>query len=403
MPEDYLLPPYAPRVDVPIWAEGARLADSWAALRALLDGRDRSETLGRVIRGLLHVRHLFAFSSGGSALAAGLMALDLEAGDEVIMPSYLCGRVADAVLSAGLRPRLVDVGPDGNISPEAAEGAVTPKARAIVAAHLYGRPCDMVRLREIAARFDLYVVDDSAQALGATLDGRPAGNLGDIGILSFGPGKLAEGVGGGCLVSDRDDIAGRVSDPPPPPGRIGGLRRALDYVPERRLRRFAAPYRSWKRRNVQRAYGEPWQVRPPPSILPTAMGSLQGAVAVASLSGLQDQIRVRRSLAERLGQGLMGCGAMQLPRTAGGESHTAYPILIPSVHRYRVCLELSRAGIETLPPYFPLHLSRAYSPLVRPMLPLDGSERAFRHLVILPLHQAMEAHVEKALEILRAV
>src|SRR5438874_9714220 len=128
------------------------------------------------------VRHAVAVSSGTAALHLAVLALGLEPGDEVLVPAYTFPATANVVALAGLRPVLVDVGPETmNLDPARIE--VGPRTKAIMAVHLFGRPA---RVEELP---DLPLLEDAAGALGARRAGRACGSLGAMGCLSFYPRK----------------------------------------------------------------------------------------------------------------------------------------------------------------------------------------------------------------------
>jgi dTDP-4-amino-4,6-dideoxygalactose transaminase len=144
--------------------------------------------------------------NGTLALELALYALDLGPGDEVIVPAYTFIATANAVLSTGGLPIIVDVDPATlTISPTAIEAAITPRTKAILPVHIAGQPADMDAVLEIARRHDLRVVEDACQAWGAEWNGRRVGALGDLGAFSFQSGKnITVGEGGIVLTNDPD-------------------------------------------------------------------------------------------------------------------------------------------------------------------------------------------------------
>jgi dTDP-4-amino-4,6-dideoxygalactose transaminase len=149
--------------------------------------------------------------NGTDSMVIGLRAVGVGPGDEVILPSHTYVATAAAVHFAGATPVLVDCGPDHLIDPEAVAAAVTPRTAAILPVHLNGRTCTMAPLQAIAQRHGLRLVEDAAQALGSTYQGRHAGTFGLWGSFSFYPAKVLGcfGDGGGVTTND-DQIAGKV-------------------------------------------------------------------------------------------------------------------------------------------------------------------------------------------------
>jgi dTDP-4-amino-4,6-dideoxygalactose transaminase len=136
-----------------------------------------------------------------------LQAAGIGAGDEVILPPNTFFATAEAVVSAGATPVLVDVDPaTALIDPSAVEAAITPNTAAIIAVHLYGQPADMTALRAIADRHSLFLFEDAAQAIGASWQGQPAGSLGDAAGFSFYPGKNLGALGEAGAVTTNDEV-----------------------------------------------------------------------------------------------------------------------------------------------------------------------------------------------------
>jgi dTDP-4-amino-4,6-dideoxygalactose transaminase len=148
------------------------------------------------------VENAVGCGSGTEALHLALMALDIGKGDEVIVPAMTFLATALAITMCGARPVLVDVDPEtALIDPEAIEGAITSRTRAILPVHLFGQCADMNSIKDIGQRHNLRVIEDAAQAHGAHFNGVKAGALADIGCFSFYPGKNLGAYGDGGLVT----------------------------------------------------------------------------------------------------------------------------------------------------------------------------------------------------------
>lgn len=160
----------------------------------------------------LHVRHALGVSSGTDALVLALMALGIGPGDEVICPTYTFFATAGSVARVGAKPVFVDSSPCCfNLSVRAVAAAITPRTKAVIPVHLFGQAADMGPLLELARAKNIAVIEDAAQAIGATHNGRPVGSLGDIGCFSFYPTKTLGGFGeGGLVTTQRDDLAARM-------------------------------------------------------------------------------------------------------------------------------------------------------------------------------------------------
>lgn len=152
-------------------------------------------------------RHAVACASGSDALLLALMALDVRAGDEVITTPYTFFATASAITRLGARPCFVDIEPDTfNLNTKQIEAAITERTRAIMPVHLYGQCADMDAVTDIAARHNLPVIEDAAQAIGAKDDGCHAGSIGAIGCFSFYPAKNLGAAGDAGLMTTNDDV-----------------------------------------------------------------------------------------------------------------------------------------------------------------------------------------------------
>jgi perosamine synthetase len=151
---------------------------------------------------LVSGRHCVAVNSGTSALQLTLLALGIGRGDEVVVPSFSFAATANAVRLVGAEPVFADIEPDTFcLDPDATEAAVTPRTAAIMPVHLYGHPADMDRLVALAERHSLAIVEDAAQAHGASLNGQAVGTFGAAGCFSFYPTKNMHSLEGGMVTT----------------------------------------------------------------------------------------------------------------------------------------------------------------------------------------------------------
>jgi dTDP-4-amino-4,6-dideoxygalactose transaminase len=168
------------------------------------------------LEAFLRVKHVVPCANGTDALQIAMMALDLQPGDEVIVPAFTYVATAEVIALLRLKPVMIDVDPHTfNITAELVEAAITPRTRAIVPVHLFGQSCDMAPIMALAQKHNLWVVEDNAQAIGAEYtfpDGQVVrtGALGHIGCTSFYPSKNLGAYGdGGALYTNDDALAAR--------------------------------------------------------------------------------------------------------------------------------------------------------------------------------------------------
>jgi perosamine synthetase len=151
-------------------------------------------------------KHGIATSNGTTALHLALAAMGIGPGDEVIIPTLTFVATANAVIYNGATPVFVDSEPETwNIDPEQIERKITERTRAIIPVHIYGHPADMDPINEIAERHGLYVLEDAAEAHGATYKGRRTGGLADISCFSFYGNKILTTGEGGMVLTDNDE------------------------------------------------------------------------------------------------------------------------------------------------------------------------------------------------------
>ena len=171
-----------------------------------------TKELEKELASFFGVKYTVGLNSGTDALHLALRALDIGAGDEVITTAFTFVATTEAIGIVGAKPVFVDINPDTfNIDPDKIEAAITPKTKAIIPVHLYGQPCEMDKIMDIAKRHNLRVIEDCCQAVGATYKGQMVGSFGDFGCLSFYPTKNLGGMGdGGLIMTNSEELRNRV-------------------------------------------------------------------------------------------------------------------------------------------------------------------------------------------------
>jgi perosamine synthetase len=264
-----------------------------------------------------------AACNGTTALHMALLALGVRPGDEVIVPTLTYVATANAVTYCGARPVFADVEPDTwNLSPASVRRLLTPKTRGIIPVHLYGLPCDMQPLQELAAEHGLWLMEDSAEALGASYAGRPAGSLSEAAVFSFFGNKIITTGEGGMVVTSDPDLAERLR-----------LLRGQGMDPGRRY---------W---HPQLGYNY-------------RMTNIAAAIGVAQMERVRELLDARRRLGGWYGAWLEDAldVTLQVERAPAASAWWMYAVALERAERRdTVMQELARHGIETRPFFYPVH------------------------------------------------
>jgi dTDP-4-amino-4,6-dideoxygalactose transaminase len=304
---------------------------------------------------LCGVRQAVACASGSDALLLALMALGIGPGDEVIVPSYTFFATASAVSRLGARPVFIDIEPAHFLLDfRLVEPLVTPRTKAIIPVHLFGQCVPPDDLLELAARRNLWIIEDAAQAIGAAHRGRPAGAMGHCGCFSFYPTKNLGGFGDGGLLTTHDDaLAARLR-----------LLRGHGMEP----------------RYYHKVVG-----------INSRLDSIQAAILKVKLRYLEGWTAARQENARRYAELFAACGldrTVILPSTAPGQKHVwnQYVIRVPDGRRdaLRERLAQCQVGTEIYYPV-PLHLQECFRHLGYREGDLPETERAARETLALPI------------------
>ncbi|HEY6009059.1 MAG TPA: DegT/DnrJ/EryC1/StrS family aminotransferase [Geobacteraceae bacterium] len=293
-------------------------------------------------------------NSGTDALFLALKALDIGTGDEVVTVANTAVPTVAAIRATGARPVFVDVEEDTALMDVGrVAAAITQRTRCLLPVHLNGQAVDMAPLLELAARYRLEVVEDCAQAAGATYRGARVGSLGSIGAFSFYPTKVLGGFGdGGMAVTSRRELAER-------------LRRLRFYGMEGGYYAEEEGYNS-------------------------RLDEVQAALLDYRLPLVAAEVGRRREIAAAYDAGLAGVGDVGLPSVREGRSHQFYLYTIRTGHRDRLMAHLAEQGVESRINYpTPIHLMRGYRFLGCREGELPVTERLAGRILSLPMHLAL--------------
>ena len=293
-------------------------------------------------------------ASGTDALILALKALNIGPGDEVITTPFTFFATAESISIVGAKPVFVDIEPKAyNIDPSLIEAQITKKTKVIIPVHLYGQCADMDPIIAVAKKHGLKIIEDNAQAIGATYKGRKSGSMGDIGALSFFPSKNLGGFGdGGMAVTNDEKLAARIKSL-----RVHGS--SIRYI--------------------HSEIG-----------MNSRLDSLQAAVLRVKLQYLNKWIEGRKSIAEFYNSKLRGLPII-CPNAQSYNIHTyhQYTLRVKS-DKEKLMKHLLDNGIETRTYYpIPLHLQESYKSLGYKNGSMKESEMACREAFSIPVFPEM--------------
>lgn len=375
--------------------------DEMLALSRVIESGTLTSTKGEFVKTLesqfaewIGLPHAYACASGTGALHTALAAIDPEPGDEVVTTAITDMGALTPILYQSAIPVFADVDPlTYNVTADTIEAALSPRTKAIMVTHLFGNPCRMGPIMELARSRNIPVIEDCAQAFGAEIDGQKIGTFGDIGCFSLQQGKhITTGEGGLCVTADAD---------------LG-----------RRMYLFIN--KAW-------GYGDP---KPDHYFLALnyRMNELSGAVAVAQLAKLDDFVERRVRMAQQMTDGLQGLPGVSPPAVDEGFKHTYWKYCL---HIDGSKLEggldalagrLRERGVFCAPRYiqkpafecqvirdqrtfgnsrFPFTLARPEAVDYRREL-FPGTYDALATVLVLPLNERYTAeHVQQVIEVIR--
>lgn len=193
-----------------------RTSDLARWIATTLSSGDAAQALRQAVRSRFGVRHSFPICTGRAGMTVLLRSMRRLAPpdrDEVILPSYTCYSVAASIVKAGLRPHIVDISPETlDFAPDTLGNADFSRVLAVVATNLYGQPNDLPSISRVAKAAGVFLIDDAAQAMGASVDGRWCGTWGDAGLFSFDKGKNVSAIDGGIVVTGSSELAKVLED-----------------------------------------------------------------------------------------------------------------------------------------------------------------------------------------------
>jgi dTDP-4-amino-4,6-dideoxygalactose transaminase len=316
----------------------------------------------------LGVKHVIPCANGTDALQIAMMALDLKMGDEVIVPAFTYVATAEVIALLKLTPVMVDVDPKTfNITAETIEKAITPRTKAIVPVHLFGQSADMEAIISVAKKYNLFVIEDNAQAIGADYifgNGKTqkVGTIGDFGCTSFFPSKNLGCYGdGGALMTNNDELAARAR-------RIANHGQSQQYIHEE-------------------------------TGVNSRLDSLQAAILNVKLPHLNRFNQARQTVADFYDAALEHVDDLQTPIRAQNSTHVfhQYTLQVRGGHKQRMALQqhLKNQGVPAMIYYpIPLYGQEAFARYWNGHT-LRVTEKLCESVISLPIHTEMNTDILK--------
>ena len=321
----------------------------------------------REMAGQVGTAGVVGVASGTDALVLAMQALGVGHGDEVVMPSHTAGATAAAVCLLGAVPVLVDIDRTTySISPDGVSFALSSRTKAVVAVHLYGHPADVAGLLRVTKAAAVPLIEDCAQAQGASIDGQPIGSFGDAGCFSFYPTKNLGALGDGGAIAASD------------PGLLPRIRSLRSY--------------GWRTAQFAELPGGRC----------SRLDELQAAMLRVKLSGLDAVIARRREIARRYIAGLADM-PLALPAEQPGSVHGYHLFVARTPRRDALAAHLEARRIMTGRHYaWAVHQQPVFQSVARVPRPLVETEAAVAEIISLPMFAELtDGQVDRVIDAIR--
>lgn len=296
----------------------------------------------------LSVKNTIGVGNGTDALSLALTAFDVKEGDEIITTPFTFIATAEVIALKGAIPVFADIDKEtGNILPEEIEKKINKKTRGIIAVHIFGQPCDIDRISKIAKANNLFLIEDTAQAIGAKYKGKAVGTWGDIGTISFFPTKNLGAYGdGGAVITDNDELAEKIRQL-----RVHGSDRKYHHV--------SIGFNS-------------------------RLDAIQAAILRVKLKYLGEWTKRRQEIASIYSKGIK---TLKVPYMVEDRDHIFHQYTLRSKNRDQFKEYLTEKGIASAIHYpIPLHLQPAFSYLNMGKGSFPNAEELSASVISIPIH-----------------
>lgn len=301
------------------------------------------------------VKHCIGVGNGTEALALSLWGLGIQNGDEIITVSHTAVATISAIELVGAIPVFCDIEPSHRcIDVNLVEELISEKTKAILPVHIYGHPAPMLELPSIAKKYNLFIIEDCAQAAGAEINFQKVGSFGNISAFSFYPTKNLGAIGdGGAVVTNSDELADKV----------------------RWLREYG-----WKKRFISHFKG-----------INSRLDEIQASILRVKLQFLDQENNRRNEIAKKYEQALNGFNEIILPTVLSGYTHSWHLYVIETDERDSLANYLNKNFIDTALHYpLPVHKQPAYLNRARNRENLTKTERLYKRHLTLPMYPELE-------------
>lgn len=324
------------------------------------------KTFQKNLQNYLQIENVIPCANGTDALQIALMALDLQPGDEVIVPAFTYVATTEVIALLRLKPVMVEVDENTfNLTAEIIEQAVTPRTKAVVPVHLFGQCCDMEPIMRVAQKHNLFVIEDNAQAIGSDYtfsDGtvKKTGTIGHIGCTSFFPSKNLGCFGdGGAIFTNDEELAKKIR-------MIANHGQAKKY------------YHSVIGVNSR-------------------LDTLQAAILNVKLNYLDEYCAARQAVADKYDEVFVGIEDLQTPAREKTSTHVfhQYTLLVKNNQREALQKHLQAKNIPSMIYYpLPLYRQEAFKQFVAPDFILPVTEKLCESVLSLPIHTEMDGETQ---------
>jgi dTDP-4-amino-4,6-dideoxygalactose transaminase len=367
---------------VPQWGREEFVVTCLAILTGRVVAGPSPAKLASAVEDYLGVRFSRPVNRGRTAIEVALRALQLQAGDEVILPSYVCESVLDAVLAAGVDPVFADLGPDLNVTADTIKAALTANTRCVIVAHLFGKAAPIDEIEVMLSDTGIAIIDDAAQSFGARRAGRLVGTFGACGIVSCGPGKSLAGAAGGLFVTNDAALYQRAAAIPLDRERASQIaKRTLAFWIWRRFRGLTLPLGLLLDRFA-----------PPPSEasadhVNAPLSNLDAAIMLAQFRSLDKNRNARLAHATLLLSALGDAARLAIANLSEADMALKLVLVLPDgLPASRGVDLLSEAGIECQVGYQPLHLKGKAASAAA----LELTDALWERVLCMPVERALK-------------